>query len=73
MPGSGTLCKQLVESNGKVADAFAGGVKDGVRDGCGCTGDTNFADALGADRVDVVIFFIHPDCFDVPDVEICRD
>ena len=35
----------LVEGNGKVADAFAGGVVDGVGYGGGCSCDADLADA----------------------------
>ena len=45
--------EEFVEGDGVVADAFAGGVVDGVGDGGGDSGDADLADAAGAERVEL--------------------
>jgi hypothetical protein len=45
----------LVEGNGEVAARFAGGVIDGVGDGCGCSCDADFADVSGPERIEFVV------------------
>ncbi len=47
------LHQQLIERDRQVADADAGGVKDGVSDGSGGADDADLANALHAYGVDV--------------------
>jgi hypothetical protein len=63
----------LVEGDGEVADALAGGVVDGVGYGGGCSGDADFADASGAERVEFVVGDVEGGDVDLVDVGVDGD
>ena len=52
--------QELVQGDGQVSDADAGGVVDGVGDGRGGADDADLADPLGAHRVDVRVLLVEP-------------
>src|SRR3981189_1050596 len=60
----------LVEGDGEVADAFAGGVVDGVGYGGGGSGDADFADASGSQRVEFVVGDVEGGDVDLVDVGV---
>src|SRR5580704_16351424 len=63
----------LVEGDGKVADAFAGGVVNGVGYGGGGSGDADFADASRAKRVEFVVRDVEGGDVDLVDVGVDGD
>jgi hypothetical protein len=63
----------LVERDGKVADAFAGCVVDGVGDGGGCSGDADFADSSRSQRVEFVVGDVEGGDVDLVDVGVDGD
>jgi hypothetical protein len=63
----------LVECDGKVADAFAGGVVDGVGYGGCCSCDAYFADASGPERAEFVVRDVESGDVDLVDVGVDVD
>ena len=63
----------FVERDGKVADAFAGGVVDGVRDGGGGAGDADLSDAPRSEGVELVVGNADDGDVDLVDVGVDRD
>src|ERR1700733_3414943 len=60
----------LVERDRQVADAFASGVVDGIRDGGGCSRDADFADPAGSERVEPVVGDVECGNVDLVDVGV---
>src|ERR1700722_437945 len=60
----------LIERDREVADAFASGVVDGIRDGGGCSRDADFADAAGSERVEPVVGDVKCGNVDLVDVGV---
>ena len=65
--------EQLVECDWQFSNAFACGVEDGVRDRCRNTDHSNFAQSLGAQRVDDVILFVDENYFNLTHIRINGD
>src|ERR1700730_8458943 len=63
----------LVKGDGEGADALSGGVVDGVGDGGGGSGDADFADASGAERVEFVVGDVEGGDVDLVDVGVDGD
>src|SRR5260370_23247447 len=63
----------LVEGDGKVADAFAGGVVDGVGYGGGWSCDADFADASRSQGVEFVVGDVEGGDIDLVDVGVDGD
>src|SRR6476646_9173319 len=66
------LPEHLVDGNWQVANAFAGGMIDGIGDGSGYSDNTDLAHALDSERVDDVVRLIDEDDLDVLYVGVHR-
>ena len=68
------LClEEVFDGDGEVAEAFAGGVVDGVGDGWGYAGEADFADASGTVFAHDWVGVVEEDYFDFGAVGVGGD
>src|ERR1700744_5263598 len=60
----------LIERDGQVADAFAGGVVNGVGDGCCSSGDSDLTNAAGTEGIEFVVGDVERGDVDLMDVGV---
>src|SRR4051812_39324959 len=70
---TGVSVEKLVQCDGEAADAFAGGVIDGVCDRRRDADNADFANALDAERVDVRVRLVDEDHVDVANICVHRN